>query len=110
MPGGSRARSGAAELGSLLALPAFLPGDWHCCTAATVLGDTHSHAAPCAMHSSSALPEQELKGHSRCTAASQKGVLEHFSDSPFKRLRSLGTELKTQKTVFQLLFTSLTGF
>lgn len=69
----------------------------------------------CAVHSSSALAEQELEGHSRCTAASQKGVLEHFSDSPFRRQnlrhRSLGTELKTQKTVFlQLLFTSLTGF
>lgn len=76
---------------------------WDFCTAATVLGDRHSYEAHLCnaqlVRSSGGTPDV-LQLH-RATAASQKWVLEHFSDSPFKRqnlrLRSVGTELSNTK-------------
>lgn len=115
MPGGYRARSGGDELGFLLdsgwfcicgtGTFALLPVSWETdipmkltCTMnrwSVSLGRTGAQGAPQLWHRCAAAPQ--------ATAASQKWVLEHFSDSPFKRqnlrLGSLGTELNNTKKI-----------
>lgn len=87
--------------------------DWDFCTVASVLGGRHSHEAHLCNEQVVSLGRTGAQGAPqlwhRCaaapqaTAASQKWVLEHFSDSPFKRqnlrLGSLGTELNSTKEI-----------